>query len=152
MSYLDQVLANASSVTDNIIVYMNTGSSSVSEGKKPVKDSESVPLSEQDISEQDKSDVNQDISEQDESDVNQDIDEIALKRNVPQDSKYKNSNLEDRFMDMTANNIELDSDYYFSDLTPTDFTRLRPYMEFHCSKHEICSTKGRDNKDSKLFR
>ena len=55
MSYLDIVVANARSVMNNITVYMNT-------------DSESVPLSEQDIPEQDISEQNiseQDIFEQD---------------------------------------------------------------------------------------
>lgn len=47
LSYLDLVVANAKSAMSNIVLYMNTGSSSVSEGKKPVKVSESVPLSKQ---------------------------------------------------------------------------------------------------------
>lgn len=47
MSYLDLVFANAHSAMNNIVVHMNTGSSSVSEGKKPVKNSESVSSSEQ---------------------------------------------------------------------------------------------------------
>ena len=50
LSYLDLVVANAKSAMSNIVVYMNTGSSSVSEGKKPVKASELVPLSKEDKS------------------------------------------------------------------------------------------------------
>ena len=54
MSYLDLVVANAKSAMGNLVIYMNTGSSSVSEGKKPVKVSESVPLSKQAKAKQDK--------------------------------------------------------------------------------------------------
>lgn len=50
LSYLDLVVANAKSAMSNIVLYMNTGSSSVSEGKKPVKVSEPVPLSKEDKS------------------------------------------------------------------------------------------------------
>jgi len=102
VSYLDLVVANARSVMDNIIVYMETGSSSVSQGNKRVKYSESVPLSEQDISEQD-------ISEQGESKVSQDISEVSESESeVNQDesevSEDKSKYLEDRRIDMVRFN------------------------------------------------
>lgn len=126
VSYLDLVVANARSVMNNIIVYINT-------------DSESVPLSEQDISEQEA-----------EAKVSQDISEVAEnKSEVTQDIP---ATLENRYQEMVDNHMELDFKPYFKNLTLSQMRKMYPFISVHVDKSPFCAEKPGNIRDEHVDR
>ena len=129
---------------DNIIVYIETGSSSVSEGKKPVKDSESAPLSEQDI-------PGLDISEQEaEPRVSQDISEDS--ESESEVTKDEAQTLEDKRIDMVRFNRYIVKWSYFDKISEVDRSKMNPTIRRHKDLNPLCNPKIEDLRDPELDR